>query len=237
MLTLEFKARKVCGAVLAALLLGPALVVRADAPVPTTGEAFHYRWQLNNILGFLAGLVIPRHGKGDLSFTPESNGTLKSELLITSPESSDGAYWRYGCDMDARTLQPLKAWSSYLWHGKLRSKTRDIDKKGVFDLVSAIYSLRRDPPRVAEVLDIWTDGDVFPVAVNPMGVEHRSIAGHMTDAMHYALRPAEVNGRLKWKGKVDLYYAQNASSTPVEIDISRSLADLHLELESSDAGN
>jgi hypothetical protein len=235
-LTLRIIVRKVLVAVALGGVLAPAAIADAQPAAGAPSEAFHYRWELNNLLGVLAGLVFPRHGKGDLSFKPDKTGTMRSELVISSPGNTD-AYWRYGSEIDTHTFQPLRAWSAYLWRGKLRSKTREITQKGVFDLVSAIYSLRREPPRTAHVFDIWTDGDIYPVDVQPRGVEHREISGRWMNAAHFALRPIELPGRLRWKGKVDLWYALDATSTPVEIDIARSLADLRLELESTDSGS
>jgi hypothetical protein len=235
-LSLRIFVRRILGAVLVAGLLVPASLANAEPEAGPPSEAFHYRWELNNVLGLLAGLVFPRHGKGDLSFKPDKSGTMRSELVISSPGNTD-AYWRYGSEIDTHSFQPLRAWSAYLWRGKLRSKTREITQKGVFDLVSAIYSLRRDPPRTTQVRDIWTDGDVYPVDVEPRGVEHRDIGGRWMNATHFALRPVDLPGRLRWKGKVDLWYALDATSTPVEIDIARSLADLRLELESTDGGS
>jgi hypothetical protein len=39
-------------------------------------------------------------------------------------------------------------------------------------------------------------------------------------------------GRRKWKGKLDLWLTQDAAATPVEIVISRNLADVRMELKS-----
>jgi hypothetical protein len=220
-------------AVLAGLLVWQGV---GSAQTPTAGEEFHYQWRLSNLVGVLAGLFFPREGRGDLSYTPQKNGTLRSELLITSPQSA-GEYWRYGADIDAQTLQPLRTWSSYAWRGRLKSRTREIEQKGVLDVVSAIYLIRRDPPHTKQLIDIVTDGDVFPVEIIPRGLEQRKIGGRTMNAAHFAIRPAEVPGRLRWKGKVDVWLALDASSTPVEIDISRSLADLRLELDGVSVSN
>ena len=80
-------------ALLAAVLLLPALgaiggvgAVSAHAaePVRPQNEEFQYRWQLRNLLGTIAGLFLPNHGDGSLTFKMVGNGHLQSELTITS---------------------------------------------------------------------------------------------------------------------------------------------------------
>src|SRR6185295_14621094 len=150
-----------------AVFLLPATSGRAETPA--IDENFHYKWHLGNVVGTIAGLFFPRQGEGDLSFRSEKNGMLKSELLITSKASKAGEYFRYGSELDAKSMQPVRAWSAYQWRGKSNSHSDDIEEKGVLDIVSGIYSIRLDPPAKPRRLQIWSDGHIYPVVVIPLG--------------------------------------------------------------------
>jgi Protein of unknown function (DUF3108) len=195
-------------------------------------EEFHYHWRLGNLLGTVAGLFLPHQGDGSLTYKALREGLLRSELLITSA-GHEGEYWRYGAEIDTRNLQTLRAWSAYSWRGKSRSQVDDIEQKGVLDVASGIYLMRRDPPRKAIRMEIWSDGKIYPVLVTPLGLEIRQVAGHAVETRHYSIRGIEVPDRPQWRAKVDLWLAADAVSTPVEINVSRHLADVHLQLVSA----
>jgi hypothetical protein len=193
-------------------------------------EEFRYRWRLTNLVGALAGIFLPNQGEGSLTVKTQQNGNLKTELLITSPQSREGEYWRYGSEIDPDNLRALKAWSAYAWRGETKSKTEAIDAKGVLDIASGIYSIRRNPPTRPRRMEIWSDGRVYPVVVIPKGEEVRRLARGTVRTRHYAIRGVESRGRGRWKGKLDLWLATDPAATPVEIRISRNLADVRLEL-------
>lgn len=222
--------RFVLAAALAALLLPARAGFSQAGPAD---EQFRYRWQLRNFVGSIAGLFLPNQGEGELTFKRQ-NGHLKSELLITSPSSKNGEYFRYGSMMDVRTLQPIRAWSAYSWRGESKEKTSEIETDGVLDVASGIYAIRNDPPTKTRRMEIWSDGKVYPVVVIPLGSDRRKIGtrNQKVDTRHYSIRGIDVPGRRKWKGKLDLWLAKDEAATPVEILISRNLADVHLELQS-----
>lgn len=212
-----------------AVLLLPA---RAGfSQVAPADEEFRYRWQLRNLVGSVAGLFLPNQGEGELTFKRQ-NGQLRSELLITSSASKAGEYFRYGSMMDVRTLQPIRAWSAYSWRGESKEKTSEIETDGVLDVASGIYAIRSNPPTTTRRMEIWSDGKVYPVVVIPLGSDRRKIGAKKTkvDTRHYSIRGIDVPGRRRWKGKLDLWLAKDEAATPVEILISRNLADVHLEL-------
>ena len=194
-------------------------------------EEFRYRWQLRNFVGAVAGLFLPNQGVGELTFKIQKNGNLKSELLITSSASREGEYFRYGSEMDVRTLQPIRAWSAYSWRGESKHKSAEIEKQGVLDIASGIYTLRQDPPTKTRRMEIWSDGKIYPVVVVPLETGRRQLGGETVEVRHYSIRGIDLPGRRKWKGKLDLWLARDESSTPVELVISRNLADVRLELQ------
>jgi uncharacterized protein DUF3108 len=192
-------------------------------------EEFRYRWQLRNFMGAIAGLFLPRQGEGSLTFE-KTNGHLKSELTITSPQSKQEGYFRYGSEVDIRTLQPIRAWSSYSWRGESKSRNEAVKKEGVLDVAAGIYAIRSDPPTKPRRMQIWSDGKIYPVVVIPIGTEVRNLPSGKMPARHFSIRGVNLRGERRWKGKLDLWLATDEVATPVEILISRNLADVRMEL-------
>lgn len=220
----------------ALLTLTPALGTTGAGPLDPAApvvldEQFQYRWQLKNFVGAVAGLFLPRQGEGSLTFKT-TNGHLRSELMITSSSSRQGEYFRYGSEIDKRTLQPIRAWSAYSWRGESKSKSEEIEKQGVLDVAAGIFAIRSDPPVKSRRMEIWSDGKIYPVVVVPLGTETRKLAGKSIRARHYSIRGVSLPDRRKWKGKLDLWLTTDAAATPVEIVISRNLADVRMELKS-----
>jgi hypothetical protein len=219
---------KTLPAVLAAMLLFPAMGGSVEGQ--SVNEEFRYHWQLRNILGTIAGLFLPRQGEGSLTFR-RTNGHLKSELTITSPQSEQG-YFRYGSEIDVMTLQPIRAWSSYSWRGESKSKNEPVAREGVLDVAAGIYAIRNDPPTRPRRMEIWSDGKIYPVVVIPLGLDTRKLPQGRIQARHYSIRGVDVPGERRWKGKLDLWLTPDETATPVEILISRNLADVRMELMS-----
>ena len=221
--------RKAAAAVLLAVLaVAVTFPVSATEPV---SEEFRYRWRLGSLLGVVAGLFLPSHGEGVLRVSPADGGNLTSELLITSEESRRGEYWRYGSEMDPDTGLAVKAWSSYRWRGEEKEKRADIEDDGVVDVVSGIWAIRQDPPEHSRPMEIWSDGKIYPVVVVPRGRETRTIDGRKIPTRHFTVKGYDVPGKRRWKGSLELWLAEDAAATPVEIRIERNLADLRLELQ------
>ena len=216
---------------LALLAAGPWIATAVAQPV-RGDEEFQYRWQLRNIIGTLAGLFLPNRGEGNLTFKKDGNGHLRSELTITSAVAKQGEYFRYGSEVDIHTLQPIRAWSSYSWRGETKSKSDEITDKGVLDIASGIYAIRRDPPMKTRRMEIWSDGKIYPVVVLPQGTETRLLDGKKIDVRKFSIRGFDTPGRDRWKGRLDLWLASDEIATPVEILISRNLADVRMELKS-----
>jgi len=228
-MTLTFR-KALLPCLLALLVAGPwtsaaSAQVRGD-------EEFQYRWQLGNVIGTLAGLFLPNRGEGNLTFKKDGNGHLRSELTITSAVAKQGENFRYGSEVDTRTMQPIRAWSSYSWRGETKSKSEDITAEGVLDIASGIYAIRRDPPMKTRRMEIWSDGKIYPVIVIPQGGETRTLDGRKIEVRKFSIRGIDVPDRDRWKGRLDLWLARDEAATPVEILISRNLADVRMELKS-----
>jgi uncharacterized protein DUF3108 len=219
--------RKTLPAALLAVLLFPSWGGSLEGP--PVNEEFRYRWQLKNFMGAVAGLFLPRQGEGSLTFK-RTNGHLKSELTITSPQSKQEDYFRYGSEIDIHTLQPIRAWSAYSWRGESKSKNEAVVKKDVLDVAAGIYAIRNNPPVKPRRMTIWSDGKIYPVVVIPKGIEFRQLPQGKVQARLYQIRGVNIKDQRRWKGKLDLWLATDEAATPVEIVISRNLADVRMEL-------
>jgi hypothetical protein len=212
------------------LLAALAAPPPARAQASPRDETLRYRWRLDGLLGAIAGLFVPSGGDGELTLDRLPGGNLRSELTITAPADAGGDYFRYGAEWEPASGTTVRAWSSQLWRGEHKSKRAEIGDAGIIDVATAIHALRRDPPTGPRSLEIWSDGKLYPVVVLPRGVEEREIDGRRVRARHYAVRPVEVPGRRLWKGEMDLWLADDAAATPVEIVVARSSARVRLLL-------
>ncbi|HLX08453.1 MAG TPA: DUF3108 domain-containing protein [Thermoanaerobaculia bacterium] len=211
----------------ALLLVSPGS--RAGA-VEGGDEDFHYHWRLGNVVGVVLSLFLPHQGDGELAFKMQKDGHLRGELMITSPDSKTGEFWRYGSEIDPHTLQPIRVWSSFFWRGRSKSTKDEIEQKGVFDISCAIYALRHEPFQKPRDMEIWSDGKIYPVTVVPMGEEIRTVSNQRVGTRHFAIRGRDLPDRRKWTANVDFWLAKDPAATPVQIQISRRLADVTLDL-------
>jgi hypothetical protein len=199
-------------------------------------ERLEYRWKLDGFVGAVAGLFFPSKGEGSLSRETLPNGRWKSELLITS-EARDGEFFRYGAELEPASLTTVRAWSASHWRGKSKAKESAVEAAGVIDIVSGIQVLRQDPPALPRPMEIWSDGRLYPVLVVPHGTGRRTLEGREVAVRHYVIRGIERPGRKLWKGGLELWLADDAAATPVEIVVTRSAARVRLELVEPGGGS
>lgn len=213
-------------AVFAVPLAAPA-PVSAETPAV---ERLEYNWRLSGLLRGLALFSLPTDGKASLTWRELGGGHESVELHLVSDHEEDGEFFLYGSELDRTTGVALRAWSSYRWRGESKSREARIDQARVVDIASAILALRRDPPRRPRQLEIWSDGRLYPVVVQPQEVGTRKLHGVAVAARRYAIRPLQLPQRRVWKGAIDLWLAGDEAATPVEIRVERSLASVVLSL-------
>ena len=90
-------------------------------------------------------------------------------LLITSNEVEDASFFRYEAEIEPASGRTIAARSSQLWEGKRKDKSSPIVGEGTVDVASAIHLLRRTLPEAPKELEIWSDGKLYPVLVQPLG--------------------------------------------------------------------
>ncbi|MEE8137482.1 MAG: hypothetical protein V3T81_01210 [Thermoanaerobaculia bacterium] len=205
---------------------------QADQPAE---ELLHYRWKLGGFVGSVARLFIPGRGSGVLSTRRQVDGNVISELRFTSNRSRSGEYWMHGAEIDPAAQRTLRAWTSQYFRGEVKEKRADLHEEEVIDFASGIHLLRRNPPDRPRRMTIWSNGKLYPVDVLPTGTEIRRLFGERVRVRSYAIRGARVGGQRYWKGKLDLFLADDELSTPVEIRILRRGAKVRLELVSAES--
>lgn len=213
-----------------ALLVLGGLASGASSAERGGDETLRYRWRVKGLLRGLASLFVPSDGEGELRRQLRPDGHEIHELYVTAKASGNGDFFRYGAELDPATGTTVRAWSASRWRGESKEKEARIDQRGVIDIASGISAIRRDPPRTARQLEIWSNGKIYPVVVVPLEVVPRRLGGRQVAARHYSVRGVEKPGRPVWKGSLELWLANDAAATPVQIVVERSLAGLHLDL-------
>lgn len=202
-----------------------------DPAVETEAERFSYRWELKGLAAFLGRILLPGEGRGQLTFEPRGDGRLLARLVITSEHSREGEYYRYGALIDVEGGRTVEAWSSYVWRGEKSSERSTIEQEGVIDVASGIFRIRRTMPKEPLELRIWSDGRIYPVLVRNLGSAPRVLpGGRRVLARHYRVEGRDVPGERHWKGHMDLWFARDEATTPIEIQFDRTLIGVRLRL-------
>ncbi len=241
------------------LLAMPAFVQAADlkAAAPGNTENFHYAWRLRGGLSWIAGLVFPRSGFGDLktTFPHGSDRSISSELLITSP--SESGFYAYQSEMDRSGERTLMTYHGYAW-GKGSRKDRTVfdylkriahlhreTSKGVEDkerpmppgdlrdVLTAIFYLRQHAESITGPVrtTIFSDGKEYPVIFRPAGKQAFMIGNQRVNASGFTVE-AVLGSEQKWRGGVTVWVSDDARRIPCRIEISESVASLQLDLQS-----
>lgn len=217
-------------------------------------EEFHYSWRLKGGVRFLAGLMFPTNGVGNLRTT--FGDKIHSELLITAPTGKQGGYYAYESDIDGAG-KTLMTYHGYAWGNKSRTertifdyvkglarmhkKTPDADEDQVKklpgggqdlrDILTAIYFLRQNATTLNAPVQttIYSDGKEYPVIFKPGQQKSFTIEGKPTLARGFDI--VDAPGGKKWQGGVTVWLTSDDRRVPVRIEIQQSVAALQLDLQ------
>src|SRR5438128_1858068 len=105
-------------------------------------ESFHYAWRVRGAIGWLAGLVFPTSGVGELKTTFPKTGEhgITSELLVT-PASGRSGFYVYQSQMDETGQQTLMTYHGYAWGKKSRKE------QTVFDYPHRTAHIHKETPQ------------------------------------------------------------------------------------------
>ncbi len=220
---------------------------------PSNVEEFHYTWRLRGGMSWIAGLVFPTSGVGELKTsypnTPDDHD-INSSLLITSVGGKSGFYV-YESQMDATGQKTLMTYHAYSW-GKKWRKERTVfdyikrlariqkenrvkpmpDGTDLRDILTAIHYLRQNADKIHGPVEttIYSDGKEYPVIFRP--AERRVFAIGPTRVAALGFEIVDAPGGRKWPGGMKVWLSEDPRRIPFEIDLQQSMASLELDLKS-----
>jgi Protein of unknown function (DUF3108) len=222
------------------LPLAPLLALALLAPLAPAAaqddegcEVLEYHWELKGFVGTLARIFFPGSGEGSLVTCDDSQDPFKSELRLTSKRSADD-FWVYGARIDRARVRPLEVWNESRYKQRERRREAHIEAPDVLDVPSSIYLLRHSPPGETRRFELWSDGNIYSVIIEPQGKELRRVGGRQRLLDSYSVRSADDPGARKWEGSLALWTTLDADAIPVEILFRRGGAKVLLTLVSPD---
>jgi hypothetical protein len=217
-------------------------------------EEFRYSWRLRGGVRFLAGLMFPTSGTGNLRTT--FGDTIHSELLITSPTGKQGGFYAYESEM-SEAAKTLTTYHGYAWGKKSRNERTVFDyAKGLArireespeetenrvkklpgtseeyrDILTAIFFLRQNADSIQGPIQtsIYSDGKEYPVIFRPGTQKPFRIEGKIVNARAFHI--VDAPGGKKWNGGVTVWLTKDERRIPVRIEIQQSMASLQLDLQ------
>lgn len=245
-------------AALLMVMVASTSVYGGDLSPAATGqvEEFRYSWRLRGGMRWVAGLVFPTSGVGNLRTS--FGDTVHSELMITAPNGKQGGFYAYESEIDERGTKTLMTYHGYAWGDKARAertvfdyrkgqarinkKTPDAEENRVKklprgdeeyrDVLTAIYFLRQNADKVTKPIqtNIFSDGKEYPVVFRPLGQQKNFvIEGKNRPARGFEI--VDAPGGKKWPGAVTVWLTTDDHRVPVRIEIKQSMASLQLDLK------
>jgi hypothetical protein len=232
----------------------------ADLTCSTVGnvEEFRYSWRLKGGVRFLAGLMFPTNGVGNLRNTYSDK--VHSELLITAPNGKPGGFYEYQSDID-ESGKTLMTSHGYAFGKKSRNERTVFDyvkglarmqkqtpeevenrvkklpsKDGEFrDILTAIHFLRQNAGTLNAPVQttVYSDGKEYPVMFKPGARKTFVIEGKSTVARAFEI--VDAPGGKKWPGGVTVWLTSDDRRLPVRIEIQQSIAAMQLDLQKVEA--
>jgi hypothetical protein len=243
------------------LFAGSALAADLNCAASSRSEEFRYSWRLKGGARFIAGLVFPTRGVGNLktTFPSGAEGAVRSELLITAPNGRAGGFYSYESDIDARRARTMVTSHGYSWGNKARNDRTVIDygkglarmertrpdqvenrvkklpegNQDLRDVLTAIYFLRHNAHRISAPLqtNIYSEGKEYPVLFRPIAEKKSFVLGG-TSITARGFEIVDAPGGKKWPGGVKVWVSEDDRRIPLRIEINQSLATLQLDLSS-----
>ncbi|HKS22662.1 MAG TPA: DUF3108 domain-containing protein [Thermoanaerobaculia bacterium] len=222
---------------------------------PSNVEQFKYSWRLRGGLSWVAGLVFPTSGVGEMKTTyPKEGETLiDSSLLLTSKVPG---FYAYETQIDENTQKTMTTYHGYAWKNKSRKERTSFDyarkvalthketpekqwdrtdplpPEQIHDILAAIYYIRQNAMNIRGPVNanIFSDGELYPVILRPDERRTFNIGGQNVGALGFAI--VDAPGGRKWPGGVKVWISEDPRRIPFRIEIQQSMASLQLELTS-----
>jgi hypothetical protein len=245
-------------------LLVPAIVLLAAAAAygqpgvalncngANNTEQFRYSWRLRGGLSWVAGIVFPTSGVGEMKTTyPKDGAPIDSSLVLTSTRPG---FYAYETQIEESTHKTLMTYHGYAWKNKSRKerttfdygrrlalthketpekqwdRTDPLPPGQLHDILTAIYYLRANAANIHGPIttNIFSDGELYPVIFRPAERRVFSMEGKNVNALGFEI--VDAPGGRKWPGGVKVWVSDDARRIPFRIEIQQSMASLQLEL-------
>ena len=239
----------------------PAAAAELNCGSAPNVEAFKYTWRMRGGLSWLAGIVFPTSGVGELKTTFPDGQThaINSSLLITAPTGTNGGFYAYESQMDESGQKTLMTYHAYAWRDKSRKERATFDyvnrlarlhretpekredkvkpmPAGQFhDILTAIYYIRQNAASIRGpvITTIYSDGKEYPVILRPSTRQVFTIEGKQVQAGGFEI--VDAPGGRKWPGGVKVWLSDDPRRIPFRIEIVQSMASMQLDLKSIEA--
>jgi hypothetical protein len=252
------RARRALAAATLALVSTAASAADLNCRGPANVEEFNYTWRLRGGISWIAGLIFPTSGVGQLKTsypsTPDDHD-INSTLLITSAGGKSGFYV-YETRMEEGGRKTLMTYHGYAWGKKSRKERTIFDyvkrlahihketpekqwdrvepmpPDTTRDILTAIHYLRQNADKIRGPMQtsIYSDGREYSVIFRPAERRVFTIGAARVPALGFEI--VDAPGGRKWPGGIKVWISDDARRIPFEIDIQESMASLQLELRS-----
>jgi hypothetical protein len=202
----------------------PTLADAADLNCKGPGnvEEFRYSWRMRGGLAWMAGLVFPTSGIGDLktTFPTGTDHSINSELLIQTNDQRSG-FFVYESEMDPTGQKTLMTYHCYAWKNKSRKertifdyikriahihketpekqwdKTEQLPADALRDVLTAIFYLRQNATTIQLPITtrIYSDGKSYPVIIRAGDRRSFNIDGQQVSALGFEIVDAPGGSR------------------------------------------
>jgi Protein of unknown function (DUF3108) len=237
----------------------PAAATELNCNGSTNVESFRYTWRMRGGLSWVAGIVFPTSGVGELKTTYGTTQGIASSLLITAPSGTKGGFYAYESQMDDSGQKTLMTYHAYAWRNKSRKErtlfdyvkrlahvhketpekqwdsTKSMPTEDFRDILTAIYYIRQNAATIRGPVQttIFSDGKSYPVIFRPSSRQVFNIEGKQVAAQGFEI--VDAPGGRKWPGGVKVWLSDDARRIPFRIEIVQSMASMQLDLQSIDA--
>jgi hypothetical protein len=224
-------------------------------------ETFKYTWRMRGGLSWIAGILFPTSGVGELktTFPNAQTHAITTNLLITAPTGTRGGFYAYESQMDEAGQKTLMTYHAYAWRDKSRKErtlfdyvkrlahlhretpekqwdaVKPMPAEQFHDILTAIYYMRQNAANIRGPVTtvIYSDGKEYPVILRPTNREAFTIQGQQVGAVGFEI--ADAPGGRKWPGGVKVWLSDDARRIPFRIEIVQSMASMQLDLQSIEA--
>ena len=210
------------------------LAFLAWSPAAGATEELEYGWKLKGFAGVILGLFYPDSGEARI-VTEDGPGASYTTLLELTSSHREGEYYRYGSEI-GNAGAPVRVWSAYQFRGKSKRREREVDQGDVLDFASAIHAIRRDRPSEERAIRLWSEGREYPLTIIPHGGARIECAGRAWTTRHYVIEGRRVEGERFWKGRFQIWIADDERAAPVRIVGEKGLLTVRLDLDEVSIG-